>query len=158
MRFRYSYRRRASPRLYWYGTALENQHRGPRAGTISGLGTTRVETADQYDIGTGTAAGAVPVRPRTDTGLEQHGLGRRTGTNPDQYDSRLVRPWVTDQYDVGTSTCPTHRLVRYSDQYGWGPRTSTLLDQYDSILVQPWIADQYDAWTSTDRGPVPVRH
>ncbi|KAJ3558067.1 hypothetical protein NPX13_g9795 [Xylaria arbuscula] len=98
----------------------------------------RVETTDQYDIGTGTAVGAVPVRPRTDTGLEQHGLGPRTGTNPDQYDSRLVRPWMAGQYDIRTSTSP--------DWYVLALRTSTRFGP-----VQAWTKDCYD---TGDRSPM----
>jgi hypothetical protein len=56
---------------------------GRRTGTI--CAPAWVETKDQYDMGTGTATGAVPVRGRTGTGLEQNGLGPRTGTTPDQY-------------------------------------------------------------------------
>ncbi|KAI0448595.1 hypothetical protein F5B21DRAFT_497059 [Xylaria acuta] len=58
--------------------AWKNQHRGSRAGTI--CVPARIQTTDQYDIRTSTAMCAVPVRPETGTGLEQHWMGPCTST------------------------------------------------------------------------------
>ncbi|KAI3319438.1 hypothetical protein HD806DRAFT_539140 [Xylariaceae sp. AK1471] len=88
------------------GSIHDSNYASVQAWANTGLVDGLVRYADQHDIRISTAVGAVPGRDRTGTDLEQHGLGPRTGTTPDQYGLSSV------PYDTRTRTYRQQGIIQ----------------------------------------------